>query len=124
VRAENARDGDADDEEDDEVEDNSRKQTRAERAVAKTQREMLERLNALPGAVAGLSHVCPALGALFDSKFGEASVMQGKGAPDVYRRFFFQVSLLSASHIVTMTNSQMLRSRLKSQYSRWRTNPR
>ncbi|KAJ7838624.1 hypothetical protein B0H14DRAFT_2588463 [Mycena olivaceomarginata] len=109
VGAENGRDRDADDddedddEEEDEVEGESQKQTRAERAVAKTQREMLERLNAIPGAVAGLSHVCPGLGAPFESKFGGMSVMQGKGAADVYRCFFFQ---------------------LKSQYSRWRTNLR
>jgi hypothetical protein len=98
VGEENGRDRDADDEdedddeEEDEVEGESQKQTRVERAVAETQRAMLERLNAIPGAVAGLSHVCPGLGTLFESKFGGMSVMQGKGAADVYRCFFFQVS--------------------------------
>ncbi|KAJ7799351.1 hypothetical protein B0H14DRAFT_2617083 [Mycena olivaceomarginata] len=88
VGTENGRDRDADDEDEDDEEEEDEVE---ERAVAKTQREMLERLNAIPGAVAGLSHVCPGLGALFESKFGGMSVMQGKGAADVYRCFFFQL---------------------------------
>ncbi|KAJ7360713.1 hypothetical protein DFH08DRAFT_800158 [Mycena albidolilacea] len=112
VGAENGRDRDADDEdedddeEEDEVEGESQKQTRAERAVAKTQWEMLERLNAIPGAVAGLSHVCPGLGALFESKFGGMSVIHGKGAADVYRRFFFQIT--AEESVLQMANISAL----------------
>ncbi|KAJ7870818.1 hypothetical protein B0H14DRAFT_2345562, partial [Mycena olivaceomarginata] len=95
-----------DDEEEDEVEGVSQKQTRAERVVAKTQQEMLERLNVIPGVVAGLSHVCPGLGALFESKFGGMSVMQGKGAADVYRCSFFQIT--AEESVLQMVNKSVL----------------
>ncbi|KAF8216642.1 hypothetical protein K438DRAFT_1559650 [Mycena galopus ATCC 62051] len=97
---------DEDEDENEEVDGGSRKKTRAERAVAKAQREMLERLNAIPGAVAGLSHACPALGALFDSQFGERAVVQGKVAPDVYRRLF--IELTAEESVLQMANKSAL----------------
>ncbi|KAF7363765.1 hypothetical protein MSAN_01034300 [Mycena sanguinolenta] len=101
-RGEAGRDSEEDEEDDEEEEENlenasemegdSRRRTRAEKAAARAQRELLERLQAIPGAVEGLNRVCPSLGALFDSKYGEASVIKGDVAPDVYRRFFFQIT--------------------------------
>lgn len=83
-----------DDENEDEIEDGSagaQTRTRGERAAARARKEMLERLDAIPGAVEGLNRACPSLGELLESKFGELSVIRGIVAPDVYRRFFIQV---------------------------------
>ncbi|KAK7059856.1 hypothetical protein R3P38DRAFT_3303589 [Favolaschia claudopus] len=89
---------DEDDEEneddDDDTDDDpaaARRGTRVQRAAAKRQRELADRLDAIPRALEGLSRACPALGALFDAKFGEESVMQNRPAADVYRRFFVQI---------------------------------
>ena len=69
--------------------------SRSERAIARARSEILERLEAIPIAIEGLKRVCPSLGALFEDKFGEESaVMKSNVAPDVYRRFFIQVSSL------------------------------
>ncbi|KAK6974975.1 hypothetical protein R3P38DRAFT_3335292 [Favolaschia claudopus] len=54
-------------------------------------RELADRLDTIPRALEGLSRACPALGALFDAKFGEESVTQNRPAADVYRRFFVQI---------------------------------
>ncbi|KAK7025734.1 hypothetical protein R3P38DRAFT_3316395 [Favolaschia claudopus] len=87
-------DEDCDEEGDDENGDDalsSQRGTRSKRAAEKVQLNMLERLEAIPRAVEGLRRACPSLGALFDAKFGEESVMRNEVAPDVYRRFFIQV---------------------------------
>ncbi|KAF7354662.1 hypothetical protein MSAN_01379900 [Mycena sanguinolenta] len=84
----------------------SGKRTRAQKAAARTQQELLERLQAIPDAVAGLSQVCPALGTLFELKFGEVSVIQGKVAPDVYRRLFLQIT--AEESVLQMTTKPAL----------------
>ncbi|KAJ7713123.1 hypothetical protein B0H14DRAFT_2413980 [Mycena olivaceomarginata] len=48
----------------------------------------------------------PGLGSPFESKFGEMSVMQGKGAADVYRRFFFQIT--AEESVLQMANKSAL----------------
>ncbi|KAJ7367062.1 hypothetical protein DFH08DRAFT_678486, partial [Mycena albidolilacea] len=98
-----------DDENDDEIENGStgaQTQTRGERAAARARKEMLERLDAIPGAVEGLNRACPSLGELFESKFGEVSVIRGIVAPDVYRRFFIQVS--AEESVLQMTTKPAL----------------
>ncbi|KAK7016274.1 hypothetical protein R3P38DRAFT_3361401, partial [Favolaschia claudopus] len=80
-----------DDEEDTENDSATPRVTRAERAAAKRQRELSERFEAIPRAVEGLTRACPSLGALFNAKFGEDSVVQNRPAADVYRRFFVQI---------------------------------
>ncbi|KAJ7753387.1 hypothetical protein DFH07DRAFT_774137 [Mycena maculata] len=65
--------------------------SRKEGARIRARKEMLERLEAIPLAVAGLSHIDEALGSLFDTHFGEVSVVRRIVAPNVYHRFFAQV---------------------------------
>ncbi|KAJ7740000.1 hypothetical protein DFH07DRAFT_751867 [Mycena maculata] len=65
--------------------------SRKEGARIRARKEMLERLEAIPLAVAGLSHIDEALGSLFDTHFGEVSVVRRIVAPNVYRRFFAQI---------------------------------
>ncbi|KAJ6464338.1 hypothetical protein C8R45DRAFT_1107249 [Mycena sanguinolenta] len=99
-------DEDEEENEEDEGSGGSRKKSRAERAANKARLEMLERLQAIPAAVEGLSQVFPALGELFDSKFGELSIVQGKVAPEVYRRFFFQIT--AEESVLQMTTKPAL----------------
>ncbi|KAJ6464103.1 hypothetical protein C8R45DRAFT_940278 [Mycena sanguinolenta] len=81
-------DEDEEENEEDEGSGGSRKKSRAERAANKARLEMLERLQAIPAAVEGLS--------------GRA----GKVAPEVYRRFFFQIT--AEESVLQMTTKPAL----------------
>ncbi|KAJ6611690.1 hypothetical protein B0H10DRAFT_1918580 [Mycena sp. CBHHK59/15] len=99
------------DKEDDDADDmpvNTGKGTRSERAAARAQAEILDRLNAIPLAVQELKAIDPALGELFDAKFGEQSVVRRTPAPDVYRRFFIQIS--AEESVLQMTTAPALSS--------------
>ncbi|KAJ6542680.1 hypothetical protein B0H19DRAFT_957773 [Mycena capillaripes] len=98
-----------DDDDDDEIEggtSGSQRVPRSERAAARVRLEMMGRLEAIPRAIEGLARVCPALGALFEAKFGEDSVIQSTTAPDVYRRFFVQIS--AEESVLQMTTKPAL----------------
>ncbi|KAJ6465029.1 hypothetical protein C8R45DRAFT_939868 [Mycena sanguinolenta] len=88
-------DEDEEENEEDEGSGGSRKKSRAERAANKARLEMLERLQAIPAAVEGLSKSSP----LWES-------FQGKVAPEVYRRFFFQIT--AEESVLQMTTKPAL----------------
>ncbi|KAJ7359242.1 hypothetical protein DFH08DRAFT_769127 [Mycena albidolilacea] len=97
-------DDEGEDEDEDEDEDDEHTEgtgSRAERVAARARAEMLERLNAIPVALEGLNQVCLSLGRLFDTNFGEGAVALNKIAPDVYRRFFIQIS--AEESVIQMT---------------------
>ncbi|KAJ7210569.1 hypothetical protein GGX14DRAFT_394766, partial [Mycena pura] len=97
---------DEEDDEDDEQAEATQRGSRSERAIARARSEMLERLDALPAATEGLKRICPSLGALFDDKFGVSTVAQSNVAPNVYRRFFIQIS--AEESVLQMTTKPAL----------------
>ncbi|KAJ7693704.1 hypothetical protein B0H17DRAFT_932671 [Mycena rosella] len=97
-RMDEEEDEEDDEDEDEDVEDGREANirggqgSRKERAVNRARAEILERLEAIPLALEGLSRLDPDLGALFDQHFGEQSVVQRITPPEVYRRLFNQLS--------------------------------
>ncbi|KAJ7065152.1 hypothetical protein B0H15DRAFT_794587 [Mycena belliarum] len=80
------------DEEDDEDDDEDAMESARTRSLRKRNRELLERLNAIPVAIAQLAAKNPALSRLFDQHFGNNAVVNGVVPPGVYKRFFLQIS--------------------------------
>ncbi|KAJ7129700.1 hypothetical protein C8R44DRAFT_839598 [Mycena epipterygia] len=84
-------DEDEEDEDDEDAAVVGTSRSRQQRARDRARKEMLERLDAIPAAVSGLSRIEKALGDLFDTHFGETSVVRRIVAPSVYRRLFAQI---------------------------------
>ncbi|KAJ7082871.1 hypothetical protein B0H15DRAFT_924009 [Mycena belliarum] len=80
------------DEEDNEDDDEDATESARTRSLRKRNRELLERLNAIPVAIAQLAAKNPALSRLFDQHFGNNAVVNGVVPPGVYKRFFLQIS--------------------------------
>ncbi|KAK7055927.1 hypothetical protein R3P38DRAFT_3304967 [Favolaschia claudopus] len=72
----------------------------------KKNRQLLERLDAIPTTVSRLAGINPPLARLFGVYFGENAVVQRLVPPDVYKRFFVQIS--SDESILQMVNATAL----------------
>ncbi|KAJ7656999.1 hypothetical protein DFH06DRAFT_1132194 [Mycena polygramma] len=73
---------------------------------SKKKTELIERLEAIPVAISRLAGTHLPLSKLFTTHFGEAAVVTSVVAPDVYKRFFFQIS--AEESILQMINANAL----------------
>jgi hypothetical protein len=76
------------DEDEDDFDDGGKKSSKSSRK----KKDLLERLDAIPTAISRLAGKNEPLSRLFNLHFGNASVVNMIPAPDVYKRFFIQVS--------------------------------